>query len=88
MATVNSVLGPLDTNDLGFTLTHEHVATSSAGILQTYPELYGDYARFKAQAEKTLAEAREGGVRTIIDLSTLDLGRELGCGGCCHGRLP
>jgi predicted metal-dependent phosphotriesterase family hydrolase len=28
MATVNSVLGPLDTADLGFTLTHEHVFLS------------------------------------------------------------
>ncbi len=77
MATVNSVLGPLDTADLGFTLTHEHVVTASAGILQTYPELYGDFERFKEQAAATLAEAREGGVRTIVDLTTLDLGRDI-----------
>jgi phosphotriesterase-related protein len=77
MATVNSVLGPLDTADLGFTLTHEHVVTSSAGILQTYPELYGDYGRFVEQAAAALTEAREGGVRTMIDLSTLDLGRDV-----------
>ncbi len=77
MATVNSVLGPLDVADLGFTLTHEHVVTSSAGILQTYPELYGDYGRFVEQAALTLTEAREGGVRTVIDLSTLDLGRDI-----------
>lgn len=77
MATVNSVLGPLDTDDLGFTLTHEHVVTSSAGIRQTYPELYGDYDRFVEQAAATLAEARDGGVRTIIDLTTLDLGRDI-----------
>jgi predicted metal-dependent phosphotriesterase family hydrolase len=32
MATVNSVLGPLDCAQLGFTLTHEHVFTASAGI--------------------------------------------------------
>ena len=43
MATVNSVLGPLDTADLGFTLTHEHVFTASAGIQQTFPELFGDF---------------------------------------------
>jgi phosphotriesterase-related protein len=77
MATVNSVLGPLDTADLGFTLTHEHVVTSSAGILQTYLELYGDYARFTEQAAATLVEARDGGVRTMIDLTTLDLGRDV-----------
>jgi len=77
MATVSSVLGPLDTADLGFTLTHEHVATSSAGIFQTYPELFGDLDRFKEQAAATLTEARDGGVRTIVDLSTLDLGRDV-----------
>ena len=77
MAKVNSVLGPLDTSELGFTLTHEHVVTSSAGIRQTYPELYGDYDRFLEQAAATLSEAREGGVRTIIDLTTLDLGRDI-----------
>ncbi|MBA2446417.1 MAG: phosphotriesterase-related protein [Chloroflexi bacterium] len=77
MATVNSVLGPLDTADLGFTLTHEHVVTASAGILQTYPELFGDLDRFKEQAAATLIEARDGGVRTSVDLSTLDLGRDV-----------
>src|SRR5438067_4486638 len=77
MATVNSVLGPLDTAELGFTLTHEHVVTASAGILQTYPELYGDFERLTEQAAATLTEAREGGVQTIIDLTTLDLGRNI-----------
>ena len=77
MATVNSVLGPLDTAELGFTLTHEHVVTASAGILQTYPELYGDFDRLTEQAAATLTEAREGGVRTIVDLTTLDLGRDI-----------
>jgi phosphotriesterase-related protein len=77
MATINSVLGPLDTADLGFTLTHEHVAISSAGILQTYPELYGDLSRLTDTAVATLAEARDGGVQTIVDLTTLDLGRNI-----------
>ena len=38
MATINSVLGPMDTADLGFTLSHEHVLVTSAGIQQIYPE--------------------------------------------------
>jgi len=77
METVNSVLGPLDTSQLGFTLTHEHVAISSAGILQTYPELYGDLHRLTEIAVETLTEARDGGVQTIVDLSTMDLGRNV-----------
>ena len=39
MATINSVLGPMDTADLGFTLPHEHLIDSSAGIRNTYYEL-------------------------------------------------
>ena len=39
MATINSVLGPLDTEELGFTLPHEHLIDSSAGIRDTYYEL-------------------------------------------------
>src|SRR3954454_11925774 len=77
MATVNSVLGPFDTADLGFTLTHEHIFTASAGIQQTFPELFGDFQKLTDQVVLTLNEAREGGVKTIVDLSTLDLGRDI-----------
>ena len=38
MSIINSVLGPLDTADMGFTLSHEHIRTGSAGIQTTYPE--------------------------------------------------
>src|SRR5687767_2990818 len=77
MATVNSVVGPLDTADLGFTLTHEHLFTASAGILQTFPELFGDFDRLTEQVEWSLNEAKDGGVKTIVDLSTMDLGRDI-----------
>ncbi len=38
MSTVNSVLGPIDTSEMGFTLSHEHVLITSAGIQTTFPE--------------------------------------------------
>src|SRR4051812_43427794 len=77
MPSVNSVLGPLDVADLGFTLPHEHLFTASAGIFQTYPELFGDFEDFTQQLESTLREAHRGGVQTLIDVSTLDLGRDV-----------
>jgi phosphotriesterase-related protein len=77
MPTVNTVLGPLDVANLGFTLTHEHVYTASAGILQTYPELFGDFDELTSQVVSTLTEARNGGVQTLIEVSTLDLGRDV-----------
>jgi len=39
MPTVNTVLGPVDTADLGFTLSHEHVGTNASGLRHTYPEI-------------------------------------------------
>ena len=77
MATINSVLGPLDTADLGFTLPHEHLIDSSAGIRQTYPELeFRDQAL--DMALESFNEAREGGVDTggvdtgVVHLRSLD----------------
>jgi phosphotriesterase-related protein len=77
MASINSVLGPLDTADLGFTLPHEHVFTASAGIQRTYPELFGDFEVLTNQAASTLADAHAGGVQTMVELSTVDLGRDV-----------
>ena len=37
MSAVNSVLGPVEASDLGFTLTHEHVLISWPGLKKTYP---------------------------------------------------
>lgn len=76
MATVNTVLGPLDTARLGFTLSHEHVMVSAAGILQAYPEFL-DRETTIEQAVKELREANAGGVHTIVDMTTPDLGRDV-----------
>ena len=77
MPTVNSVLGPVDVNDLGFTLMHEHVLNSSAGIPQTFPELV-DREQAIARGVAALKEAAAEGVRSYIDVTTMDLGRDIG----------
>ncbi len=76
MPTINTVLGPVDTSELGFTLSHEHLATNAAGILKTFPELV-DRAGVIEQANATLREAFREGLRTIIDVTTIDLGRDV-----------
>lgn len=75
MAKVNSVLGPLDTADLGFTLMHEHLVVGFAGITQNYPELLG--ADYVDRVVDGLKKAKEGGVDTVVDATTLDLGRDV-----------
>ncbi len=76
MATVNSVTGPIDIDDLGFTLSHEHVGTNAAGLLHTYPEII-DRDGIREQSVAAMAAVREDGVRTIVDVSTFDLGRDV-----------
>ena len=76
MAVINTVLGPLDTADLGFTLSHEHVLQSSAGIQHVYPEFI-DREGTIADAVAAFRQARAEGVRTIVDVTTLDLGRDV-----------
>ena len=76
MATINSVLGPMDTADLGFTLPHEHLIDSSAGVNATYGELV-DRPWALETAVKGLTRAHIEGVDTIVEVSPLDLGREV-----------
>ena len=75
MATVNTVLGPIDTAELGFTLMHEHVMCGFAGVFRDYPELLGENMMERVIAD--LKKAKEGGVDTIVDATTIDLGRDI-----------
>jgi len=74
MAIINSVLGPLDTSNMGYTLMHEHILSAPIGVYQNYPELLGN--GFVDLIVKGLKEAKEGGVETVVDASTFDLGRD------------
>ena len=72
----SAVLGPVDSADLGFTLSHEHITLGAAGTAAAYPG-FQDRQAIADAATAALAEAYEGGVRTIIDVTTLDLGRDI-----------
>lgn len=74
MSFINSVLGPIDTKNLGFTLMHEHVM-SQGFVARNYPELFGE--RFLDRIIEGITAAKQGGVDTIIDATTFDLGRDV-----------
>ena len=76
MPTINSVLGPLDTADLGFTLSHEHVLETSAGVPQVFPPFVDRQATIREGIAAFKAAYAEG-LRTIIDVTTMDLGRDV-----------
>ncbi len=75
MATVNTVLGPINTAKLGFTLMHEHLLVASAGVPQNYPGLLGD--DYVERIVRGLKKAKKGGIDTVVDATTLDLGRDV-----------
>ena len=76
MSQVNTVLGPIDSADMGFTLSHEHITLGAAGTAAAYPG-FQDLDAIADAATEALKEAYDGGVRTIIDVTTLDLGRDI-----------
>ncbi|MBM3941362.1 MAG: phosphotriesterase-related protein [SAR202 cluster bacterium] len=76
MATINTVLGPIDTANMGYTLSHEHVGTNSAGLRHTYPE-FVDRAGIIEQSVAAFKAAYDLGVRTVVDVTTFDLGRDI-----------
>ena len=76
MATINSVLGPMETSDMGFTLAHEHVLVTSAGIQHVYPEFIDREGTIN-KAVTEFKQAYSEGLRTIVDVTTIDLGRDI-----------
>jgi len=75
--TVQTVRGPIDTAKLGFTLSHEHICASSAGVWQAWPELFGGRAQFVRTTVDLLKQAKDEGVDAFIDVTTVDLGRDI-----------
>jgi phosphotriesterase-related protein len=74
---VQTVLGPVEDSALGFVLVHEHVAASSAGILRSWPAIYGGRTALTDRAVEILSRARAAGVQSIVDCTTFDLGRDV-----------
>ena len=76
MAQVNTARGPIDSADLGFTLMHEHVIILSEGVVEAWPSLFDEEQRTN-DAVRRLNELYDTGVKTIVDLTVMGLGRNI-----------
>lgn len=76
MATVQTALGPIEADQLGFVLSHEHTFTGGGGLWHAYPELF-DWEETERRVLHEFRQAKAGGIGAIIDLSTPDLGRDV-----------
>src|SRR6266487_4615361 len=75
-AAVATALGPIATAALGPTLMHEHIVTRSPGVHENWPHLF-DREAILALAERKMADLYARGIRTVVDLTTVDLGRDI-----------
>jgi len=75
MADVESVLGTIDTADLGPTLMHEHVCVLSTEILENYGGEWWDEEPRITDAVAKLKALAERGIKTIVDPTVIGLGR-------------
>jgi phosphotriesterase-related protein len=76
VAKINGVLGPIDTAELGFTLMHEHILALNWAMRQAFPGWY-DRDEHVANAVEEVRSAQERGVRTLVDLTPINLGRDI-----------
>ena len=76
MPQVETLRGPVDTAGLGFTLMHEHVFVLGQGVPENFPSVW-DEEKEIANARAKLAELAGLGVKTIVDLTVIGLGRDI-----------
>jgi phosphotriesterase-related protein len=71
---VATARGELSAGELGVTLMHEHLFVLDAEVRANYPEEWHDEVEI-AHAVERLAQAYARGVRTVVDVTVLGLGR-------------
>jgi phosphotriesterase-related protein len=78
MSTVATVRGPVDVDELGTTLMHEHVFVLTTEVLENYGvgAWWDEEARVSDAIER-LRALRERGVRTIVDPTVVGIGRDI-----------
>jgi phosphotriesterase-related protein len=75
MSQIETVRGPIETSQLGWTLMHEHVFVLSTEIKENFPEDWGNEEQRVADAVERLRNLKKAGVDTIVDLTVIGLGR-------------
>lgn len=77
-AVVQTFRGPVAPDRLGTTLVHEHVFVGSTELDVNHPHPEWDESAASDRAARQLAELYRLGVRTVVDLTVLGLGRNVG----------
>jgi phosphotriesterase-related protein len=76
MADVQTVQGPVDANELGVVLIHEHVRFRDEAVAAEWPGRYDEQEEFDA-ALQAVGEAKARGVQTIVEPTAMFGGRDV-----------
>jgi phosphotriesterase-related protein len=76
MSDVQTVQGPVDAEELGLTLVHEHVRFRDEAVAAEWPGRYDEQLELDA-ALVCVQAAKERGVRTIVDPTAMFGGRDV-----------
>ncbi len=87
MSHVETLRGPVETAQLAVTLMHEHVFSLSQGVPENFPSVWNEEEEVAAARDK-LRELADAGVRTLVDLTVLGLGRDIPRLGRLVGDVP
>lgn len=75
--TIQTILGPVDTADLGQTLIHEHVTCADWSMRMNFGTRFFDSDTVVQMAKRAFAPIQALGVKTIVDGTPVNLGRDL-----------
>jgi phosphotriesterase-related protein len=68
--------GPIDTADLGFTLMHEHILVAAWSMREAFHD-WVDLDTVVDEAVQEVRRAKQRGVQTIVDVTPINLGRDI-----------
>lgn len=88
MAPIQTFLGPRDPDELGPTLMHEHVFVRSPELDLDFPPAEWDEPDAVERAVSGLTRLYSLGVRTVVDLTVLGLGRDVRLVRAVADRVP
>jgi len=74
--TINTITGTIQPDDLGITMLHEHIIVAWDGTFldSTLPF---DWKAIEDEAVHKLQAVKEHGVRTFVDMTTIEMGRDV-----------
>lgn len=74
---INGALGPLDSAQLGQTLIHEHIVTADWSMRIAFGDHFYEHQVVADRAVEQFSKAKELGVRTVVDGTPLNMGRDV-----------